>query len=143
MIQLNPFYRGDDFALEVKLRTKSAGEPVDISGWFLVSTLKLSSELPDNPQLDDDNNRQVLQVFTRVPANEDAQNGIAHLLFGHEQTAQLIPTTYQIDIQAEIGDSVTTLMKGKIRVLSDVTRDTLDAIPDFQVTKTACLRDQP
>ena len=127
-IQLQPFYRGDDFALEVSLKNKTSQDPVDITGWVLTSTMKLSSELPDTAQLDDNGHRQVLQVIKKVPAGDDASNGIAKLLFPHDQTAELIPTTYQLDIQAEVSDSVTTLVKGKIKVLADVTRD---SIPDF------------
>lgn len=129
--QLQPFYRGDDFALEVQLRQKESQTPIDITGWVLTSTMKLSSELPDNPQMNDTGQRQVLQVIKVVPDNDDARQGRATLLFPHEETEQLIPTTYQLDIQAEVSDSVTTLMKGKIQVLSDVTRDTFDVIPVF------------
>ena len=131
--QLQPFYRGDDFALEVILKTRATGQPVDITGWVLTSTMKLSSEIPDFPQLDDTGQRQVLQVMRKVPDDSEAKNGIAHLLFPHEETEELIPTTYQMDIQAEFGDSVTTLMKGKIQVLSDVTHDTFDVIPSFKM----------
>ena len=133
VVQLQPFYRGDDFALKVSLKTKTSQTPVDITGWVLTSTMKLSSEIPDFPQLKDNGNRQVLQVTSKVSDNEDAKNGIAHLLFPHKETQELIPTTYQLDIQAEVGDSVTTLMKGRIEVLSDVTHDTFDVIPFFKM----------
>lgn len=132
VIQLKPFYRGDDFVLEVSLKNKTTQDPVDITGWVITSTMKLSSELPDNPQFDHNENRQVLQVTKKVPDNADAKKGTAKLLFPHDETAQLIPTTYLLDIQAEVSDSVTTLVKAKIKVLSDVTRD---SIPDFDPTR--------
>ena len=135
--ELNPFFRGDDFALQVTLKNKADQSPVDITGWCLSSTMKLSSELPDYPQMDSKGNRQVLQVIHQVPDSDDAKNGIARLLFPHDQTQTLIPTTYQLDIQAEAGDSVMTLMKGLVRVNADVTRDTFDVIPAFNDSKTA------
>lgn len=129
--QLNPFYRGDDFALEIKVRDKETQSPIDITGWVLVSSLKLSTETPDDPEMHPDGYRQVLRVLKVVTAGAEAEAGTASLLFPHDQTAELLPTRYQIDIQAEHDDTVITLLKSTIEVQADVTRDTYDCIPVF------------
>lgn len=131
MTELPAFYRGDDFALEITVRDKESQSPINIADWVLVSSMKISSELPDDPQMTDDGSRQVLRVVKVVMPGDDATKGRVQLLFPHEQTAELLPIKYQIDIQAEHGDTVMTLLKGTIDVQSDVTRDTYEAIPNF------------
>lgn len=120
MTELQPFYRGDDHALEVLVRVKSTKEPVDITGWVFTSTLKLSSELPDQPELDEQGNRQVLQVSTVAGDTEDSKNGRVYLVYPSDQTRQLVPTTYEMDIQSERNNITQTLIKSRIPVLSDV-----------------------
>lgn len=123
LVDLTPFYRGDDYALQVTVRNKSDQSAVDITGWCLSSTMKLSDALDDEPALDKDGYRRVLQVSCQVPDNDDSRAGIARLLYPNELTNDLIGNTfYQMDIQAETAGSVITLMKGKVLVLTDVTR---------------------
>ena len=123
LVELKPFYRGDDYALQVTVRNKSDQSAVDITGWCLSSTMKLSDALDDEPALDKDGYRRVLQVSCQVPDKDDSRAGIARLLYPNELTNDLIGNTfYQMDIQAEIAGSVITLMKGKVLVLTDVTR---------------------
>jgi len=122
MTELQPFYRGDDHALEVVVRLKDEHkqEPVDITGWLFISTLKLSSELPDQPALDEDGNRQVLQIQTEAEDGEPAQEGRIILLYPSDMTKDLIPTTYDMDIQVQFSGVTQTLIKSQITVLADV-----------------------
>lgn len=120
MTELQPFYRGDDHALQVTVKMKGVDDPVDITGWTFTSTMKLSSELPDQPQLDDDGHRVVLQIKTDAEDNEDSKAGRIDLLYPSAQTGQLIPTKYDIDIQVSRNNIIQTLVKAKIQVLSDV-----------------------
>ncbi len=123
LVELTPFYRGDDYALQVTVRNKIDQSPIDITHWCLSSTMKLSDALNDEPQIDKDGYRRVLQIVYQVPDTEESHVGIAHLLYPNEKTNDLIGNTfYQMDIQAEISGSVITLMKGKVLVLTDVTR---------------------
>ncbi len=122
-VELQPFYRGDDHALQVTVRVQDDTDPLDITGWLFTITLKLSSEMPDAPQLDEQGNRQVLQVRKTAPDNADSQIGIIELLLPHDQTVDLLPVRYQVDIQVEYDRIVQTLVMGRITVLSDVTHD--------------------
>ena len=123
MNQLRPFYRGDDHALKVTVREKGKESGLDITGWVFTSTLKLSSELPDEPELDDQGNRQVLKTVTTAPDDPDSRIGVFYLMFRSEGTKDLIPTNYELDVQSEHNDVVKTLFKGRIQVLSDVTHE--------------------
>ena len=120
MTELQPFFRGDDHALEVIVRVRDSEDAQDITGWLFTSSLKLSSELPDQPELDEQGNRQVLQVVKEAEDNDDSRNGRIYLLYPSEQTAQLIPTRYEMDIQCERNDITQTLIKARIEVLADV-----------------------
>ena len=120
MTQLAAFYRGDDHALELVVRIKDEDEPVDVTGWVFTSTLKLSSEMPDQPEFDDDGNRQVLQIQTTAEDVEDSKEGIVFLHYPASMTKDLIPTTYEIDIQVQYSGVTQTLIKGQIPVLPDV-----------------------
>lgn len=123
MLTLGPFYRGDDHCFRVKIVVRDSQDVVDIRGWVFSSSLKLSSELPDQPELDDDGYRQVLKVVTVAPDNKDSEEGIAYILFPHEKTMSLIPTLYDVDIQVRYDNVIQTLLVGRIEILSDVTRD--------------------
>lgn len=122
MNELASFYRGDDHAIQITVRVKDNQDPVDISGWLFTLTMKLSSELPDEPELDDQGNRQVLQVRKQAPSgDDDSQAGRIVLVLPHIQTRQLIPTIYQQDIQISHQQTIRTLIAGRIQVLPDVT----------------------
>ena len=123
MTELSGFYRGDDHALRIVIKEKGSNDPVDVTDWYFISSMKLSSEMPDTPELDDEGNRQVLKVDVMALAGAESEAGECTLLFPHDKTRQLIPTTYQIDIQRTYQDSVITIFRGTIPVLSDVTHD--------------------
>lgn len=119
-VMLKGFYRGDDHAFELVVGIKDEDEPVDITGWQFVSTMKLSSELPDTPEFDDNGNRQVLQVQTEAEDVDDSKQGIVFLHYPKAMTRDLIPTLYEIDIQVTYSGVTQTLIKGQIPVLPDV-----------------------
>ena len=127
-VELPSFYRGDDHATQITVRVKDSQDPVDISGWLFTLSLKLSTELPDQPELDADGHRQVLQVRKLAPADEDSQAGRIVLVLPHSQTRQLIPTIYQQDIQISHQHTIRTLISGHTQVLPDVTH-TIDTQP--------------
>lgn len=120
MTELQPFYRGDDHALELIVRVKGSDDAVDITGWVFTSTLKLSSEIPDQPELDEQGNRQVLQIITTAQDVDDSKNGRIYMIYPSEKTRQLIPTSYEIDVQVDRNSVIQTLVKAKIEVLADV-----------------------
>ncbi len=120
MTELQPFYRGDDLALEMTVRDQSTQAPVDVTGWIFDSSMKLSSELPDTPELDKQGHRQVITTTTLADGAE-AEKGEVRLLFKSTQTAQMLATRYQVDIQAVYYGVVQTLYKNTITVLADVT----------------------
>ena len=114
IITLAGFYRGDDHSIGLHFQNHDTAEPIDITGWQFVSTLKLSMAMADSGNL---------QVRYTVPEEVDSSlKGNAILNFPHQQTRQLIPATYWIDVQVTIGQQVRTLFVGKIPVWSDVTR---------------------
>lgn len=123
MTDLQPFYRGDDHALKVTVRKKGEESGIDVSGWVFTSTMKLSSELPDEPEFDEQGNRQVLKTVTTAPDDDDSKTGVFYLLFKNSGTRDLIPTNYELDIQVEHLDVIRTIFKGRIQVLSDVTHE--------------------
>lgn len=120
MTELQPFYRGDDLILAMQVRHKDTQQPVDVTGWLFDSSMKLSTELPDYPELDAQGYRKVISTST-LAEGEEAEKGRVHLLFPSDQTAQLITTGYRVDIQAVVAGAVQTLFDGRIRVLADVT----------------------
>lgn len=115
IITLAGFYRGDDHYIGLHFQDHDTAEPIDITGWQFVSTLKLSMAMADTGNL---------QVRYTVPKEmSKLLKGNVILKFPHQQTNQLIPATYWIDVQVTIGQQVRTLFVGQIPVWSDVTRD--------------------
>lgn len=90
IITLAGFYRGDDHSIGLHFQDHDTAEPIDITGWQFVSTLKLSMAMADTGNL---------QVRYTVPENIDVSlKGTAFLKFPHQQTGLLIPATYWIDV---------------------------------------------
>jgi len=109
MADLKPIYRGDTYAYELRFKEKVNQTPIDITGWELAFTMKLSAESADAE----------LQVVKIVDGTE-GPSGVAALLLTAEETAQLIPTRYSFDFQVKNGPVTRTLTKGIIKVESDV-----------------------
>lgn len=115
MMTLPGFYRGDDHALKLEFRNKDTQELIDISGWSFVSTIKLSSEMPDS---------EGIQAIHTVPEGDEVGKlkGVVYLHFFHNQTINLIPADYVMDVQKTVDGNVQTLFTASIPILPDVTR---------------------
>lgn len=110
--QIFEMYRGDDFTLKVHI-TDSNGMPVDITGWSFKSTMKLSTELDDT--------EAEVQVDIAAVSGPDAEAGVLYINYPHEQTKNLIPRTYVVDLQRELNGMVTTVFVGEALIKADVT----------------------
>ena len=114
MITLPGFYRGDDHALRLEFRNKENGELIDLTDWTFISTIKLSSEMPDS--------EGIQTTYTVTSSSPPSLKGIVYLAFSHQKTRTLIPTLYQVDVQKTVAGKIQTLFVAKIPVRSDVTR---------------------
>lgn len=112
------FYRGDTKKYKFTF-TDANGAPVNITGWEIWLTLKL-----DVAAVDANAEMQVKHVVGNDVA-DDPVNGVANLTATSVNTT--IPVgTYQYDMQRVIPGSppdVRTLLRGKVKVLQDVTLD--------------------
>ena len=108
-------YRGDDFTLRIVI-TDSDDVPVDITGWSFSSSMKLSVFMEDSEA----------PVSVNVPAvsGVEAAAGVVYVTYPSDQTKDLIPTKYAIDIQRVFNGKVITVLSGEVTVLGDVTRRT-------------------
>ena len=108
-------YRGDDYTLRVVI-TDNDDVPVDITGWSFSSSMKLSVFMEDSEA----------PVSVDVPAvsGPEAEAGVVYVTYQSDQTKDLIPTKYAVDIQRVCNDKVITVLSGDVQVLGDVTRRT-------------------
>jgi len=108
-------FRGDDYALRVVI-TDDTDTPIDITGWSFKATMKLTTEMPDD--------QAPVKVDIPAVSGTDASLGVLYLDFPAEQTADLLPTSYFLDLQRELGGKVSTIFVEKVKVKPDVTRRT-------------------
>ena len=108
-------YRGDDYSLRVEI-TDDSGVAIDITGWSFSSSMKLSVFMEDSEA----------PVSVDVPAvsGAEAEAGVVYVTYPSDQTKDLIPTKYAVDIQRVYNDKVITVLSGDVQVLGDVTRRT-------------------
>ena len=108
-------YRGDDYTLRVVI-TDNDDVPVDITGWSFSSSMKLSVFMEDSEA----------PVSVDVPAvsGVEAEAGVVYVTYPSDQTKDLIPTKYAIDIQRVFYGNVITILSGEVTILGDVTRRT-------------------
>ena len=105
---LPPFVRGDTWIQKVTI----TGE--DITGWTFWLTLKL------DPTATDVNADAQVSV---VASGADAAAGIVYITFTAGDTEDLLPTTYNYDIQyLDLAGAVQTLTYGTVTVIQDITR---------------------
>lgn len=108
---LDPLVRGDDWS--IRLTITSGGNPIDITGYSYTMTLKTNPAEPDPGDL---------QV-TATPVGTDAQNGILYIQAARVDTSLLAATTYNYDVQQQdLAGNVNTLLIGKVKVVTDITR---------------------
>ena len=105
-------FRGDDYALNLTI-TDDADTPIDVTGWRFWATLKLSSEMPDE--------EAPVKVDLSAQDGTGATQGLVNILLPHDQTANLMPTRYMFDVQAEHEGMITTVVSGTVQVKGDVT----------------------
>lgn len=111
--ELFTMYRGDDYTVKLTF-TDEATNPIDITGWSLKSTMKLSPEMSDDAD-------RVVKVDLAPLTGTDASNGIAYITYPHEQTKNMVSGTYYLDVQKEHLGAVATVLKGTVVVDPDVT----------------------
>jgi hypothetical protein len=114
--QLFEMYRGDDYTIKLTF-TDEFDVPIDVTGWVLKASLKISPEMEDDAD-------HVVTVDLAALTGTDATNGIAYITFPHEQTKDMVSCTYYIDVQKEYLGAVVTVLMGTITVKSDVTKRT-------------------
>lgn len=115
-LDLNPLDRGDTWD-HVFNFVDTDGNAVDITGYKFWMTFKINPEEDDA----DITTESGVQVST---TSNDANSllGILTLRFEAEATVDLLPGTYQYDLQMKSGTAVTTLLRGKAKVIADITR---------------------
>ena len=106
-------YRGDDYTLRVEI-TDDNDDAIDITGWSFISSMKLSTELPDEDAT----------VSIDVPAVSgfEAEAGVVYISYPNSQTSDLLVTDYVMDLQRVFNNKVITILSGKVKILGDVTR---------------------
>jgi hypothetical protein len=110
---LSPLVRGDDWT--IKLVITSNGAPVNITGYSFWFTLKVDIDSADPGNL---------QV-TASSTGSNATSGILYINVNRTLTANLVPQTYNYDVQQiDTGNKVQTLLIGKVKVVKDITRST-------------------
>ena len=115
VVEMPPFYRGDDYLLRITVRNQANDEPVDTGGWHCVSTMKLASEMPDS--------EGIQAVYDCAVEPMENMKGVIMLAFPKEQTDNLIPTKYVMDLQTDMGETRQTLFIATVEVMADVTRN--------------------
>ena len=114
-VDLEPIYRGDTQTYKLKFTTNTGAK--DITGWEIWFTLKHS-----DAETDDTN--AVISKRVIAQAGADSSAGILYITLDANDT-DITPKTYYYDIQRVVPGTtpiVTTIMKGKLKILRDVTR---------------------
>jgi hypothetical protein len=116
---LSDFYRGD--TKNWSLTFTKNGSPIDVSNMSLYFTLKQDEEALDNAT-------GSFQVSVTFPADANSVAGLGSLLLTSTFTNGIAPGTYFYDFQLVDSSAspavVTTLAKGTVNVLVDITRTT-------------------
>lgn len=105
-------FRGDDHALRITLEDKDNNR-IPMVGWTLRATMKLHTEMPDD--------EAPVAVDIGPLEGPLAEVGVVEFILPHEQTKELLPANYEFDVQKELDGRVTTLLRGTVEVLADVT----------------------
>jgi len=104
-------YRGDTKAIALHF-TNADGSDKDITDWTVFFTLKKS-------ELDTDAEAKIVKNVTEhtVPLEGKTQFTIEPA-----DTLHLVPGKYVYDVQTKNGDTISTLVKGVLTIIGDVTR---------------------
>jgi hypothetical protein len=113
-IELPAFPRGDDWINTFYIKDE-LGQPVDITGNTYWMTLKSDPNDPDPGA-----GQQVITA-----SGVSAEQGILTIAFSPSVTNNLVPGTYNFDIQQlDTSGIIKTLVIGRVRVVVDITRTT-------------------
>lgn len=120
IVDLPDLVRGDSRDIKVTITDENSAA-IDITADLLTITFKVDPTAADPGDM---------QVKTTVPAGADATNGIGYLNIEASDTTSLVPgTSYEYDVQwvqkSASPENVHTLTKGKIKILQDITDDTV------------------
>lgn len=120
---ISAFYRGDTKRIRLVFETKEPGrpsEPRDITGHEFWITFKQDPGLPDS--------RAAFKKMVEAPVDSESTAGRIEIVLESDETALLIPDLdYHYDIQRVIRGvdpeppDVKTLIRGKVRILRDIT----------------------
>jgi hypothetical protein len=102
-------YIGDDYLLRARVKNRSTGAAVDITGRTYTAQLRRYPASPD-----------VLAEF--VCAIEDAAGGIFTCTLDAATTSALAAGTAAYDVQETVGIVVHTYLRGPAELIKDVTR---------------------
>ena len=114
-MSLADFYRGDTRKIKITIRNGETQEPISVEGGKLTVTFKKSATA-----LDADADLQVTTNTTEA----DPQNPTGEMFITLSNTdTEIDPATYFYDIQfVSATNEVTTILAGKVKVLTDITR---------------------
>lgn len=111
MIDLKPLYRGDDYPIPLTFTKNGVAE--DITGWKIYFTAKHYDT--------DTDDEAVIKYDTTT--HTDPTNGKSLIPLTNGETGDLMPGKLVYDIQYKKPDGIVkTVMKGKWKVLQDVTK---------------------
>ena len=111
-IDIKDMVRGDSYGLTLNFTNKDK-TPINVEGRKLTFTVKQHWSQSDAEA-------QVQVISDMAAPNPAAQGGQAYILINPEDTG-LDPGKYVYDVQMVNGAIVTTLMRGNITVVGDVT----------------------
>lgn len=100
--------KGDDYVHVITIKTR-AGDPIDLTGDVFTSQLRKVKT-------------QVSPDATFVCVVTDGPNGKVTISLSHTTTSALDIGCYNWDLQRSVGGTVTTILVGEAKVVSDVTR---------------------
>lgn len=110
LIDLKPLYRGDD--RNINLAFTDSNGAIDITDWKIYFTVK-------HHDTDSDADAAIKKDTS---THSDPTNGKSEIELTNGETGMLTPGKHVYDIQIKKADgTVKTIMKGKIKILQDVT----------------------
>lgn len=113
-MDLSPLYRGDSREYVLTF-TDSNGDPISITDWKIYFTLKKN-------EYDSDEDAVLKKDITE---HTSPATGVTKFTIVPADTNEIAPGEYSYDIQAKKknGDII-TVVKGKLKILTDITRRT-------------------
>lgn len=114
-VNLKDMVRGDSYGMTLTFKDKLK-VPIDVEGRVMTFTMK-------NHWSQDDVDAKIQKIVDLVAPNPSAVLGQVYIVIPPEET-NITPGRYLYDIQMVDGAIVTTLLRGHIIVLGDITLGT-------------------